>query len=82
MKQLGVTRIEALMAILALPDEPCMSRDYRYTCARDPRRDPDVIKRDLGVAYVQHRRQQHAHGDVSCVVSVRRQPILKLARRA
>lgn len=69
-----MTRAEALATLLALPDEPCLHRGYRYTCPRDPRVDPDLLKRDLGTAYVTHRRQDHG-ADISCVVSVRRMPV-------
>lgn len=43
---------------------------------------PDILKRDLGTAYVAWRRQEHKEGDISCVVSVRRWPRLKVVRRA
>lgn len=67
----------ALLQLLALPDPACLPpRSYRYTYARDPRRDPDLIKRDLGTAYVTRRRQDHG-GDISCVVSVRRRAKLR-----
>lgn len=71
-----MTRAQALALLLAQPDEPCLHRGYHYTQPRDPKRDPDVIKRDLGTAYVSHRRQDlQSGGDISCVVSVRRQPL-------
>ena len=77
------TRIEALILLLALPDEPCMPpRSRHYICARDPQRDPWVRKRELGIAYAEHMRQEWTNGDISCVVSVRRQPMLKMVRRA
>lgn len=66
-----MTRIDALMLLLAMPDPPEMRRAYRYTCPRDPLIDPDIIKRNLGTAYVTHRRQDRG-ADISCVVSVRR----------
>lgn len=77
-----MTRAEALALLLAMPDEPFMRRGYRYTCARDQRRDPNVIKRDFGIAYVAHRRQEHAAGDISCIVSVRRHPKLRVVKQA
>lgn len=76
-----MTRVEALIALLALPDPSDLrGRGYHYTYARDPRRDPEEIKRDLGTAYVTHRRQEHG-ADISCVVSVRRWPALKMVRK-
>ena len=75
-----MTRAEALAALLAIPDEPCMPPRVRhYTYARDPRRDPWVIKRELGIAYAERCRQEWTNGDISCVVSVRR---LRMVRRA
>lgn len=82
-----MTRHEALAALLALPDEPCLlgllgqPRGRTYTYARDPLRDPWTIKRDLGVAYAERARQEWTDGDISCVVSFRRQP-LKIVMRA
>lgn len=77
---IALARQHALVALLALPDPPELTgRGYHYTVARDPRRDPDLIKRDLGTAYVAWRRQDHADG--SGVVSVRRHP-LQLVKRA
>jgi hypothetical protein len=73
-----MTRPEALAKLLALPDEPCMPpRGRHYTHARDPKRDPWIIKRELGIAYVEHRRQDHSGGD--SVVSVRRMRLVKRA---
>ncbi|MCR4301832.1 MAG: hypothetical protein NUV51_09500 [Sulfuricaulis sp.] len=74
-----MTKQEALALLLALPDPPDLPRrGYRYTQTRDPRRDPNVIKRDLGTAYVERRRQERGNGgDISCVVSVRRQVKLR-----
>lgn len=72
-------RLSALVALAALPDLPGMGR--RYTHWRDMRRNPEVIKRDLGTAYVAWRRQEWTDGDVSRVVSVRRQP-LRIVRGA
>lgn len=74
-----MTRLEALIALLAIPDEPCMVRRRRYTYAHDPRRDPWQIKRNLGIAYCEHQRQAWTNGDISAVVSVRR---LKMVKRA
>lgn len=70
-------RLLACIALAKMPDLPGMGRCYTY--ARDPRRDSDVIKRDLGTAYVAWRRQLHNDGDISSVVSVRRCPLLRLA---
>ena len=77
-----MTRPEALTALLALPPPaalPVERMGYNYRLGRMPLRDPELIKRDLGIAYVQWRRQLWTGGD--CVVSVRRQP-LQLVRRA
>jgi hypothetical protein len=53
-----MTRAEALTRLLALPNEPCLAPiGRRYTYARDPKRDPWVIKRELGIAYAEHCRQ-------------------------
>jgi hypothetical protein len=68
-----------MLILLAMPDPPELRRGYRYTCARDQRRDAEVIKRDLATAYVAHRRQEWADGDISTIVSVRR---LRIVRRA
>ncbi len=73
-----MTRPEALAALLALPNPPG-DYGYRYTYARDPRRDPWQIKRALGVAYCEWQRQDHINGDISCIVSVRR---LRMVKRA
>lgn len=74
-------RAAALIALLALPDSPCLvGRGYHSTCPRDPRRDPELIKRDLGTAYVEWRRQDHADG--SAVVSVRRSLRLRMVQSA
>jgi hypothetical protein len=74
-----MTRLEALTALLAIPDEPCMTRRWAYTYARDPRRDPWQIKRNLGIAYVEYRRQAWTNGDISAVVCVRK---LRMVKRA
>lgn len=74
-------RREAIIALMDLPDPPELRRSYRYTQPRDPRRDADAIKRDLGMAYVQ--RRCHERGaDVSGIVSLRRHNRLRLAKRA
>jgi hypothetical protein len=71
-----MTRQEALIKLLAMPDPPELTgRGRHYVAARDPRRDPWVIKRELGIAYAERRRQDWTNGDISCVVSVRRQPL-------
>jgi len=75
-----MTKPEALMMLMSLPDEPALiGRGYRVTMVG--KSGADAIKRDLGTAYVTHRRQDHAD-DVSCVVSVRRYWKMKLARWA
>lgn len=72
---------EALLQLLALPDPPELrGRGYTTTCPRDPLRNPDTLKRDLGTAYVEWRRQDHA--DVSSVISVRRSPRLRMVKDA
>jgi len=76
----SVTRAEAIIALLALPDEPYLRRGYHYTCPRDQRRDPEVTKRDLGTAYVTWRRQDHA--DASCVMSLRWRGLYAVRKRA
>lgn len=75
----------ALYELLSLPDEPCLldvhgrPRGYRRTVPRDPLRSPDIIKRDLGTAYVAHRRHDYGQ-DISCIVSINAQPKLRLVR--
>ena len=71
---------DLLIRLIELPDPPALPhRGYKYTYPGDSRR-KDEIKRDLGTAYVEHRRQD-AGQDISCVVSVRRQ-LLKLVKCA
>ena len=80
-----MTRAEALVALLALPVPPDLvgravdgvqrGIGYHYTLGRTPLRDPEIIKRDLGTAYVTWRRMNWGP-DISCVISVRRQPRL------
>ena len=75
-----MTRQEALIKLLAMPDPPeLIGRGRHFVSARDPRRDPWKIKRALGVAYCEWQRQEHTNGDISCVVSVRR---LRMVKRA
>ncbi len=75
-----MTRQEALILLLSLPDEPGLaSIGCHYTYARDPRRDPWTVKRELGIAYAKRCRQEWTNGDISCIVSVRR---LKIVKRA
>jgi hypothetical protein len=77
-----MTRPEALAALLALAPPAALPIErigHRYRLGRDHLRDPEVIKRDLGTAYVAWRRQAWTGGD--CVVSVRRQP-MRVVRRA
>ena len=62
-------RAIALGELLGLPDPPEMpvrAHSYLWTGTVG---DPDVIKRDLGTAYIERRRQDHC-GDISRVVSV------------
>lgn len=69
-----MTRAEALIALLAQPDESGLKRHgYRRTQAG--RGDPELIKRALGVAHVTWLRQEHTGGDISCVVSHPRRTI-------
>jgi hypothetical protein len=78
-----MTRAAVLVALLELPPPaalPVERMGYRYMLPRDPRRDPEVLKRDLGTAYVAWRRQLWTGGD--SVVSVRRQPTMRIVRRA
>lgn len=68
-------------------------RGYRYVlsrhpvglccadCARVASSDPDVLKRDLGVAYAERRRHESGR-DISAIVSVRRKTRLKIVRTA
>lgn len=69
-------RAAAIAALLALPDAPDLlgvwgrRRGYRYTQPRDPKRDADRLKRDLGIAYVERRRHERGK-DISAVVSKR-----------
>lgn len=72
-----VTRAEAIILLLAQPDEPCLRRGYIYTQNRLG--DADVLKRRLALAYVEHRMQ--AHADISCVVRSARNRY-RLVRRA
>lgn len=67
----------ALLALLKLPDPPDIRRGYRYTQSRPANRDPEIVKRDLGTAYVQHVRQTFGV-DVSAVVSFRRRAALRV----
>jgi len=69
-------RSAAVIALLKLVDPPDLCRGYRYVQARDPKRNPDEIKRQLGTAYVERRRQ--AHADLSTIVSLRRSAKLRL----
>lgn len=78
-------RREALLELLVTPDLQCLRdrffrpRGYRQTVPRDPRKDPEILKRNLGIAYVQHRCQDHGQ-DVSGIVSINAQPKLRLVR--
>lgn len=69
-----MTRPEALAALLAR--HPV---ERAYVLTQPGRPDSDAIKRDLGTAYVERRRQEWTDGDISCVVSTRR---LRIVRRA
>jgi hypothetical protein len=72
-----MTREEALIELLALPDEPCLCglRVHRLTQPGHP--ETDVIKLRLALAYVTHRWQDFGQ-DISCAKVVR----LKIVRRA
>lgn len=64
-----MTRAEALIALLALAPPAALPIERMGCKPRQPGlRDPDFIKRDLGTAYVAHRRNAHGQ-DISCVVS-------------
>lgn len=80
-----MSREEALTILLAMPDERTLRR-RRYLCytqARHPAFNPEIIKRNLATAYAQHRRQElQTGGDISCIVSLRRSPRLKMVRHA
>jgi hypothetical protein len=73
-------RAEALLELLAMPDEPCLRRAHHLILSRDPKQPVDLIKRNLGMAYIEHRRQ--AHADISYVVSFARRERLKIVKRA
>ena len=70
----------AMCALIALPDPPGMRRGYRYTQTRPLSPTADTVKQRLGTAYVERRRQDER--DISCVVSVRRHPRLRMVQRA
>lgn len=78
-------RATALMTVLSRPDPPDLlgiagePRGYRYTCAGNPLK-RELIKRDLGMAYVQWR-MHDAGRDISKVISVFRTR-LRVVRRA
>ena len=78
-----MTWLAALDALLTQDDPPDLvtpthvGRGHRVTCPRDPHKNPDVMKRDLAMAWLQHR--THDYGkDISCVVSVNK---LRMVRR-
>jgi len=75
-----MTREEALMELLSRPDEPCLAglRVHRQTLPGD--QDPDIVKRNLGRAYLLQRWQEHK--DISTVVGKRQQQSLRIVRRA
>lgn len=72
-----MTRQEAIVELLSRPDEPCLAGKRNCSLTQPGDRDADVIKRELGRAYLLHR--WHDHKDVSAVVASRR---LKIVRRA
>lgn len=87
-----MTRADALVALLAIaPAADLVGIGYRYTlprhppglcglaCQRTVSSDPDMIRRDLGTAYVTWRRQDWGQ-DISCVVS-KRTVKLRMVRR-
>lgn len=77
-----MTRLDAYIAILALPDESGMPRRAnRRTYGPKPGVDPWQVKKALGIAFAEHQRQNWTDGDISRVVRVRRQP-LRLMRKA
>lgn len=80
----------AIVALLQLGDAPDLvgvagrPRGYRYTQSRDPKRAADLIKRDLGTAYVERRRHELG-SDISAVISFHRSSratIVELRRQA
>ena len=76
-----MTRAEALTLLLTLAPPAALPVErigHHYTYP-EHKGDPEFIKRDLGMAYVQHRRQAYAGGD--SVVSVQRRPMV-IVRRA
>jgi hypothetical protein len=74
-------RREALYLLLMLPDELCMPhRGNSVTVPRDPTRAPDLMKRDLGTAYVEHRRHDYGQ-DISGIVSITKTSKLRLVSR-
>lgn len=76
-----MTKADALVLLLSRPDPPdLIGRGFHLTCPRSPFSDPDTIKRDLGTAYVEHRRQDHA--DLSAVIAVHHEHRLQIVRRA
>ena len=68
-------RLLAVVALKAMPSHPRIGHHYRYGRSKDP----DIVKRDLGRAYVEHVRQTYGE-DISKVISVRRFALLKIVR--
>jgi hypothetical protein len=65
-----VTRADALVLLLSLEPPAALPVErigHHYTCPKH-KGDPELIKRDLGTAYVAHRRNDRGQ-DISCVVS-------------
>ena len=60
-------RLLAVVALSKIPSHPSIGHHYRYGRSKDA----DIVKRDLGRAYVEHVRQTYGD-DVSKVISVRR----------
>lgn len=61
-------RQRAVLALLALPDEPCLRSDrggraHALTCHGDLRR-AEIVKRDIGRAFIERRRHEHGR-DIS-----------------
>ncbi len=85
-------RREAIITLLAMPDSfdlrsrvvagteiRFVYRKYRYTCpSRLTQLGKDELKWALAKAYLQHR-QEDAGRDLSCVISLRKNPRLKVA---
>jgi hypothetical protein len=87
-RRLAIVALLALqdpLDLFSLVDGDLRGRGYRYTQSRDPRRDPEILKRDLGTAHTEYRRHELGR-DISEVVSFRKysrpRSIDELRRRA